>query len=300
MFLSKLPQPLQKLIPILLIVLTVAIFGYFFVKHPQLKHALATTNPAVLAVIVGLYIVMLACLTFIYSLQLKICGHAISLRENALLTGYSTIANFFGPLQSGPGVRAVYLKQKHNVKLRDYTIVSLVYYAFFAVISVALLLFGSVAWWLSGLGVITVGALSYGIIAFARHTAKELSNLTFKPQLLLQLFALTMVQLLLAAFIYGIELHALHIHATWKQTLSFTGAGNFALFVSLTPGAIGFRESFQVFARRLHHLSTTTILAVSVIDRAAYLLFLLVLFVIILAFHAQDKLGLGKPTETAN
>ncbi|HZL07693.1 MAG TPA: hypothetical protein VFC50_00680, partial [Candidatus Dormibacteraeota bacterium] len=82
-------------------------------------------------------------------------------------------------------------------------------------------------------------------------------------------------------------------HISWGQAMSYSGAANFALFVSLTPDAIGFRETFLVFSHRLHHVSTANILSANVIDRGAYVIFLLLLFVVVLSLHAKDRLRLS-------
>jgi len=81
---------------------------------------------------------MLGVLVAITGVTLAICGKRMGLKENFMLTSYSSIANFFGPLQSGPGVRAVYLKAKHQVRLRDYTLASLLSLGLFAFFSALL------------------------------------------------------------------------------------------------------------------------------------------------------------------
>jgi uncharacterized membrane protein YbhN (UPF0104 family) len=68
------------------------------------------------------------------------------------------------------------------------------------------------------------------------------------------------------------------------QSVIYAAAANLALFVSLTPGAIGFRESFLLLTRQLHQIPNDIVFAASIIDRAFYVVFLLVLFVVLLLF----------------
>jgi uncharacterized membrane protein YbhN (UPF0104 family) len=89
-----------------------------------------------------------------------------------------------------------------------------------------------------------------------------------------------------------VELHAVGAHPSIGQVVSSTGAANLALFVSLTPGAIGFRESFLYFSQSLHHISTANILSANLIDRACYVIFLLLLLVVVVSLHAGKKLRL--------
>jgi uncharacterized membrane protein YbhN (UPF0104 family) len=72
--------------------------------------------------------------------------------------------------------------------------------------------------------------------------------------------------------------------------ITYTGAANFSLFVALTPGAIGIRESFLLFTKRLNHLSNANILTASIIDRSIFLIFLGVLFIVGIILHSKNKL----------
>jgi uncharacterized membrane protein YbhN (UPF0104 family) len=106
----------------------------------------------------------------------------------------------------------------------------------------------------------------------------------------------TLLQIVVLCTIYGIELKHTGAHVSLGQIMSYSGVANFALFVALTPGAIGIRESFLLFSQGLHHLGSATIVAASVLDRATYLLFLGVLFVLVLSLHAKDKLRVKELT----
>ena len=80
----------------------------------------------------------------------------------------------------------------------------------------------------------------------------------------------------------------------WNKNKYRPKQANFALFVSLTPGAIGIREAFLVFSQDLHHIPNDIIVAANVLDRAVYILFLGLLFIIVLLMHAGSKLQLQK------
>jgi uncharacterized membrane protein YbhN (UPF0104 family) len=102
------------------------------------------------------------------------------------------------------------------------------------------------------------------------------------------------------SFIYAIELNQVHPGYSLFQQLAYTATANLALFVSLTPGAIGFRESFLYFTEHLHGIDTNSILLASVIDRAINVLFLVLLFAILLIISGRKGLrstvGAGKTT----
>jgi uncharacterized membrane protein YbhN (UPF0104 family) len=286
-----------------IIILTLGLFVYFFVTKPAIRHTLASTSPWTLVGIGALYGVLTLCLVWVYDATLRLCGKRLAFKEQFLLTCYSSIANFFGPLQSGPGVRAGYLKQKHDVKLRDYTLASLVYYAMFAITSATFLLIGSGRYWplaLLFLVIVTVGSCGFVWVTKRKLTAKYESDLRLPVALLIELFVATIIQLTVWTIIFYVELSAIHSGASLTQAFAYGGTANFAVFVAMTPGAIGFREAFLAFTTKLHGIGTTSIVAASLIDRAVYVAFLGLLFLLILALHADQRFRTKLDSSEAN
>lgn len=298
---KRLPTSVRKALPLTIVIVTATLFVYLFAKHPEYRHTLTSTNPWVLVLIAGLYGILLLCWNWVYSATLQLCGKSLPRRENLMLTGYSTIVNFFGPLQSGPGVRAAYVKQRAKVKYRDYTLATFVYYAMYAITSALLLLVGSGRHWPVALALficVTIG--SGGVVYLAnKRFAKPGSGSAFHPTpaLLVQLLAATICQLIATILIYYVELRAVHTGASIYQAITYGSAANFALFVSLTPGAIGFREAFLEFSRQLHHIPTSGIVAASVVDRSVFVVFLGILFIATLGMHVGERFK--KATEVA-
>lgn len=231
----------------------------------------------------------------VYNATLRLCGEPLKQKENLQLTIYSTLANFFLPLQSGPGVRAAYVKRKYKIPISSYLLSSLVYYGIYAVISAGFLFIGSKYWWLAIPAVIAAALFSLLVINLAKNRFQKKNpqlNLDLNKSNILRLTLVTLGQIATQALIYGLELHSIHQHATLRRDLSYTGAANFALFVALTPGAIGFREAFLEFSKSLHHFSTAAILAANVIDRGVFIFFLGLMFLLMLATHAKERLKL--------
>jgi uncharacterized membrane protein YbhN (UPF0104 family) len=288
------PRLRSWLVAIILIV-TIIVFIRFFTQHPAYLRSLKHVKLWQIGAILGLNVGVLLSLVGVYSFSLELCGTRIPLKEQFLLTSYSSIANFFGPLQSGPGVRSVYLKTKHKVKMREYLLATLIYYAMFAMISMLFLVGGSRPWWQAILALIAVALVCWGVIQlFLRRSAKKGKRiqLIFSRRALIGLLLSTFAQICFVTGYYFVELIAVKSHASLHQAVIYSGAANFAIFVSLTPDAIGFRESFLVLSKRLHHLTTPIIFAANLLDRAVYALFLGLLFLVVLAMHAKDKLGI--------
>jgi uncharacterized membrane protein YbhN (UPF0104 family) len=271
---------------------TIAFFAHFFVSNPQYLGQLRHVPPEAIVLVVLLNIPAMAALAVAYDAMLRLCGTRIPAKENALLTAYSSIANFFGPFQSGPGVRAVYLKARYHVRVRDYLLATLIYYGFFASFSALFLLIGVRPWWQTLLALCAAATVSALVIGWfvRRGKNKEGGAFRLRAAPLITLAVATLLQLTFIAAYFFVELRAVNPHIGVGQAVSYSGAANFSLFVSLTPDAVGFREAFLVFSQQLHHVSTADILRANIIDRGAYLIFLVLLFIVVMLVHARDRL----------
>ena len=104
------------------------------------------------------------------------------------------------------------------------------------------------------------------------------------------IFILTVIQIGIIVSIYSIELNAINplAHYSMTQIIAYTGSANLSLFVSLTPGAIGFREAFLALSQSLHDIPLTSIIASGIVDRAIYIVFLVLLFLLSSGLHLKN------------
>lgn len=282
---------------LLLIAATIAVFAVYLHSHTNLIKELRHVSLVTAIWLLVLYGLWLGALVLILQAALYICRRSISAEENILLNAYSTLTNFFVPGQGGIALRGVYLKKMHKLKIRDYVTSMLLYYACYAIVSAFMLLTPSRSWWQSVIGIVVIGG---GCVIGARWymgRIKEKSdglNITV-PSIALLLGA-TIVQAIIQVIIFAVELHSVNHHISLGQVITYTGAANFALFVALTPGAIGIRETFLVFSQSLHHISTANIVDASIIDRAIFLVYLGLLFALTLILHAKNRLQVSKTT----
>lgn len=283
-----------------ILLVTVSVFISYFHAHPTYIDKLLATNPIVILLLTITNFFLIGMVALINHISAQLCGVELEKRESLLLTIYSSLANFFGPLQSGPGVRAGYLKVQHKVRLRDFMFVTLLGYGFYAVTSALFLVIGVLPWWASALTVLAAGGLSYVIIRwFGLRDTKKKVGVQLTPKLLFIMGAASLMQVTLMVVRYGIALKAVGAQVSLGQIISYTGAANFSLFVSITPDGIGIREAFLLFAQRLHGVSTHAIVAASLVDRAAYVVFLAILGLIALALHAHKRFAVKIPAKTS-
>ncbi|HSX44675.1 MAG TPA: lysylphosphatidylglycerol synthase domain-containing protein [Candidatus Saccharimonadales bacterium] len=284
-------KSIKRWLSIATLLLVAVAFTYYWRAHPELNQNLSRLSTLTFTKVILLYGLMLVVLVGIYDTILKLCRKSIPLQEHTQLTIYSSIANFFGPLQSGPGVRSIYLKQKHQVKFKDYATATVIYYLMFAGISGLALISGLRPIWLALIIVVVVALIVLVLYLSIGRYRPQLIKDDYSLSLLSRLALITFAQVLLVSLIYFIELKSINSHINFSQAIVYTGAANFSLFVSLTPGALGFRESFLLFSQHLHHINASTIIIANVIDRAAYITFLAGLFIVAMALHAKSKIS---------
>jgi uncharacterized membrane protein YbhN (UPF0104 family) len=223
-------------------------------------------------------------LWLVFRASLTLCNANLPKQETFLVTAYSSIINFFGPLQSGPAFRALYLKKRHKVSIRKYTLASLVYYAFYAYYSALLILTGVIGWWTLAIVFVSI-AVAIIVTQLPIERIKQMRELN--PAGYIQTAAATALQALIFVVIFYVELNTINPAITLQQAMTYTGAANFALFVSITPGAIGFREAFVLLTEKIHQIPETTVVAASLLDRGVYVIMLLLLALIIFGTQAK-------------
>lgn len=285
---------LKPILAIGIIGLTVVAFIYYSSKHPDILDRVRHIPLGTLAILLGLYGLAFLAYALVTRGSLRIYKKTMSKQENILFNAYSSLINFFGPGQSGPAFRGVYLKKRHNLSLKQYILTTLLYFGFYAAISAMMMFVGTRPWWQTMLLIVAVSVVSFLVIRRYKKRAHvgEEAHLNLKN--VAWIFGATAAQLTIQFVIYAVELHNVGSTASFGQILAYTGVANFALFVALTPGAIGIRESFLLFSQNLHHIDSQMIVAANVIDRAVYLIFLGLLFILVISLHAKDKLHISK------
>lgn len=280
--LQALARQYRQYVGPVLIFLVVLAFWWYLSNHPGILDPLGQVPLIVLPVILFLYAAVLLTNTIVTARTIAMNKKSYPFTSSLLLTTYSTLVNFFGPLQSGPGFRAVYLKKKLGLSIKGYTAATTLYYGTFTVINIAML-FGVKYPLVAGI-LITALAIA-GFLVFRRQ------NLSVIITNGLIIGLVTALQIAAMVAIYHIELQAVGHTASFTQTLAYTATANLALFVSLTPGAIGIRESFLYLAQSLHQVPGETIIAASLLDRAIYIVFLSLVFAASSGLHIKSRLN---------
>lgn len=272
---------------------TVGVFIWYTASHPTVIEELKKTPKITLLLLIGVYAIWFIPLVATIQISLRMYQKSIGAIENILLSAYSSLINFFGPGQSGPGLRALYLKRRKGLGVKQYVFATLIYYAWYSIISAVMLVGGVRPWWQTLLLVLATATVSYVALAYYAHKshANKAANIArYSGWMLLA----TIGQCVLQAVLYTIELHAIGDKASIGQIVSYTGAADFSIFVAITPGAIGIREAFLVFTQRIHHIGNTAIVSANLLDRTAYVIFLGILAILVFSVHSRTSLRVRK------
>jgi uncharacterized membrane protein YbhN (UPF0104 family) len=285
---------IRPLLAVIILITTISVFVHYLITNASVRHQLSRLSIGEIVIILLLYIGTMFALALVNISTLRLCKIKASRSESILITAYTAVVNFFGPLQSGPAIRAIYLKKRYNLNLKKYTLATFVYYFFWAAYSGIFLLSGLLKFWLVPL--VLIGLVVLYFTSKHPKIKPRLAELDLKAWYYLAFS--TFLQITLIAVIYFIELHSVAPATKFTQAIIYTGAANFALFVSITPGAIGFRETFLIFSKHLHHISNSTIVAANVVDRSVYLILLVLLALVIVLTHTAQHLGLKTKNES--
>ncbi len=281
---------LKRILAPLLIIATLLMFWHYIDGHPEVGQTLRSLSSVVVIKIILLLTVTFAALAWVLRISLALFGKNLDRSESWLLNSYTTIINFFGPGQSGPAVRGAYLYKKHKMKVKEYLFATLLYYAIYATISLAMIFVPSLKPWQSIFAIILSAMTAVLLVRYLGHNnSSDTPKLSQPLKLIILLVIATAVQLTAQTIIYAIELKHVNPTISISQIATYTGTANMALFASITPGAIGIREAFLVFTQQIHSISTSDIVAANAIDRCVYLLFLGILAIFTLIFHAKEK-----------
>jgi uncharacterized membrane protein YbhN (UPF0104 family) len=285
---------------VIILLATITLFVRYAATHPEVIHKISDLTPGMLAALLSFYALWFLAISLVLYISLRMYGKTIRKQENLLLNAYSSLVNFFGPGQSGPAFRGIYLKKRHSFPLKHYVFTTLLYYGFYAVLSAFLLCVGSRPWWQTCILMVVAAATSVVVIRWYAKRSSLNNEPGINPTTLTWMFGAVTMQMIAQVGIFYVELHNVSPGVSFSQALTYTGASNFALFVSLTPGAIGIREAFLLFSQNLHHVSNAAIVAANIIDRATYLIVLGIMFVAVIALHAKDRLHVRQVTANSD
>ena len=287
----------KKILGNVLTVIILALFAWYFTQNIQDFKILLDINilHVILLFVIGL--LMIVANSVFMKVCLSLFGRKIDIHESIRVTLISTAGNFFAPAGSGLGFRAVYLKKRHKLPYSDYISITLCNYVIVFMISAML---GLVGLWAAQGGVPTssayplyvffAGLLTIStVLLFVRFREREtvdteggaiarvkqvlvrmskgwtvvLSN----KKVLVGLIGIVVANAVLSVVQAYIVLESVGITISFGGLILYGILGALSLFINITPGNLGVKESVYVVFSGVIGLSTAQILSAAVVER---------------------------------
>jgi len=246
-------------------------------------------------------------------------GKRLTHRESLYVSVLSSIGNFFAPAGGGLGLRAVYLKKKHQLSYTDYlsTLSGNYVIVFFCISLIGLIALAATGSF-SGQALIIAGFLfaifSGSIVAALLRPIKTETIERLKPSilrsfvrqinrvangwdiikkdriLLVKLLLVTLANFVVTVTITKLIAVSLSIQIGFWGLILMSVVGSLSFIVNITPANLGVKEALYVFSATTIGLSTPEVLSIALIDRGV-LFFVMVLMWVITSRLRKNELG---------
>lgn len=232
----------------------------------------------------------------------------ITAKHSFFILIFTTLGNHLTPFRAGAGFRAVYLRKKFNFPYSQFIstlsgnyLVVLLVYSFITLASLIWIRMERGFYSLS-LFIFIAGLFSFclllSLVRVKTHkleirskwklvskTASVLkqavdgwNRILSRRQLVFKLFLIVFAGFFFVFFIVFVEFKYVTARTPFASLLLYSGLSNLSLFVSVTPGALGIRESILIIFQNLLNLKTGDILNIAVIDRGLVFITLVLLY----------------------
>jgi uncharacterized protein (TIRG00374 family) len=294
----------------LTLIASLAIFGFlgsYIYQNADDFRVLGEVAPSYILLVALLYLFFYLTNGFQLQLLIKDFGVRLTLPEHLSLSIVTSFGNTFLPLRGGAGIRALYLKKVHQLSYGHF-LASLAGNYIISFNLCSILAIGGMSYLYLAAGyfnlvivLIFLGlfcATSYTIILAPRKAPiipiisirnkveKVLEGWTIirksKP-LVARLYGITLINVILSVLMLYVEFKAMGISdlngnpiGIWR-CLFLSLVKSLALFITITPAALGVRESMMMMVSQIIAISPSYALAVSLLDRAINIMVLFLL-----------------------
>jgi len=319
---------LKRFIPLVILVGFFVAFGWYLVVNLDDFRILLDLNPVFVALAAVGHLGVVA-LNGVFTRRILLAfGKDVSYQDSFFVSLISSIGNFFLPMQSGAGVRAVYLKRKYQLAYNDFLSIFAGTYAINFFLSSALgimslfflrhqtgpgqlLVIGAAfAAILAGSTFVAITPISGALLRYVLRLipSKKLSLTGERVQegwelivadrrLVAELIVITATSMLLSVGLFIVELRSVGLETGVWSVLFYASIGSIVLILNITPASLGIREAVLVFSAAALGLTVPQILSVALIDRGVKFTVLAVSWLVL---HTQAKFSFKTYTGIQN
>ena len=294
----------KRTISKLITVLVLGLFAWYFKNNREEFAALGHIRPIYLLIVLLGVILMIFTNALIIKWIMEPFDKYISLSESMYVSVMSSAGNFFLPVGSGTGFRAVYLSKVHKLNYKNFFSTL---YGNYVIVFLIGSLFGvsglvALKGWEASSGrlllIVFSGLASGSAYAALVSPPKVLLNvlrtklgrlgriaaevfdgwafITSHRMLLAKMIAAVFLNLTAAMMISYASLAAVGVHVSFWVIVVHSSLGVLTLLINITPGSIGIKEGMYIFSSSTLRLTTPQILSAVVIDRSTRFIVLFV------------------------
>ncbi len=311
---STTKKPIFK---VLATIIFIGLFINYYRQNPDSLSQLGDLETSTLILGALFTIVNMVSLGVFLKVVIDTLARSISLVESVYTTALSTLANYVLPFRGGAAVRAVYLKTEYGLSYTKF--VASLYGNYILVMLINSFVALATLLWLAADSIqvnITLWLIMLSIFSFALSlTTKRLRLDSFainvlsrinhpitaklarriegvvdgwklvahNSQLLTRMIGVVSINFLARFGMFTLLFSALEIDIAVSYMLLFTALTNLTIFISLTPGALGVRETVLLLYSQTLSLDNDEVLAVSLADRAITLSSILIMTAVLWA-----------------
>lgn len=276
---------------------SITFFLIYFLNNKEQFEPLLHIEPLYIILLIGATAGSLLLNGIFIKIILQPFNKKIGVKESFYVSVISSMGNYFAPVGTGLGFRAIYLKRRHNLSYGDFlATISGNYILVFlttsltGLISLSLLhsYTGYRYWILFGIfGLLFIFTLALTSIKFAKNMTKAIGRIRkaifivrilskiiegwlliiTNRRILWQLLGLTAVGLPLSVATSYLILQALNMHISFGGVLLLVALSYLSVFINITPGNLGVKEAIYIFSSQAIGLSTPQILSYALVER---------------------------------
>ncbi len=302
----------KKVLSTLITVLILAIFAHYIFNHPNVLAPLSTIPLWMIVIIAAMKVCALLVRALFFRVLLQPFNKNLKIQDGFFASFITTFGNFFLPMQSGAGLRALYFKRLFSFPYTKFlsTLSGIFILTFFVnsilgitsllvlyrpnepTIDILLGFFVFLLLTTVFLGTIrikTAQSISHYIsrLTIVKPVMTHIENIlqgwatiTENPLRLVQLSILILVDITFLFVGTFLELNAINVHIGLLSLILYLTVTSITILINITPGAIGIKEGLLIIFSSVIGLTNDQVLQVAVIDRGILFLTLLVLFLI--------------------
>ncbi len=300
---------MKKHFSVILLIFFGILLVYYISRNIEEFRSLTFVNPIYLIIIAVGHLLGIYLNGLFLKYILEPFDKKISNIESFKVSLISTLGNYFLPVGTGAGIKAVYLKKKFKVSYTDfistlygnYIIVFLIG-SFIGLISLIFLRSNSLNkqyWILLFVFSLVFSTMLYmAVFGFPKWVINKTNKknkivilissiingwntIVKNRKLIKRLILITIFNFIISAAITYLAVLSIDLHINIWALLLYTSLGVLSFLLNITPGSIGIRETIIIFSSTVIGFSVPQVLSISIIEKGTLFIVLLISWLLV-------------------